>query len=216
MFLLWRIVLYNCLNNGGIMKTFWKITDLIRLSVAASLLIGLGNFVLLKVGEPLGPFLFAFGLLGVCVLKLNLFTGKCGYLFEDKINIFSLLTILIVNLVAGWAIGVLFGLADSSIVESASAKVAGWSISWGFFLRSVMCGVIMYLAVELFRRGTKLGILLGIPLFIFCGFQHSIANAITMGVAMDFSWTVLLCAGGNFVGSIATWALCRSNSENKK
>lgn len=192
------------------MKKFWKITDLIRLSVAASLLIGLGNFVLLKIGEPLGPILFSFGLLGVCVLKLNLFTGKCGYLFEDKINIFSLITILIVNLVAGWAIGVLFGLADGSIVEGASAKVASWSISWEFFLKSVMCGVIMYLAVELFRRGTKLGILLGIPLFIFCGFQHSIANAITMGVAMDFSWAVLLCAGGNFVGSIATWALCRS------
>ncbi|MBQ3293103.1 formate/nitrite transporter family protein [Candidatus Saccharibacteria bacterium] len=195
------------------MERFWKITDLIRLSVAASLLIGLGVFVLLKVGEPLGPFLFAFGLLGVCVLKLNLFTGKCGYLFEDKINIFTLLLILIINLVAGWAFGVLFGLADGSIVESASLKVSGWSLTLGFFLRSVMCGVIMYLAVELFRRGTKLGILLGIPLFIFCGFQHSIANVITMGVAMEFSWTVLLCAAGNFVGSIAAWALCRTNTK---
>lgn len=61
------------------MKKFWYYLDLVRLSAGASLLIGLGDFVLLKIGEPLGPFLFAFGLLGVCVLGLNLFTGKCGF-----------------------------------------------------------------------------------------------------------------------------------------
>ena len=71
----------------------------------------------------------------------------------------------------------------------------------------------MYLAVEMYRRGTKLGILIGVPLFIFCGFQHSIANVITMGVAMEFSWTILLCALGNFLGAIAAWAMCRNNKK---
>ena len=47
--------------------------NLIKKSVAASLLIGLGNFVLLKLGNPIGPVIFAFGLLGVCYLGLNLF-----------------------------------------------------------------------------------------------------------------------------------------------
>lgn len=169
------------------MKKTWHYFNLIRLSVAASLLIGMGDFVLLKMGEPLGPFLFSFGLLGVCVLGLNLFTGKCGFLVEDKIKISDLLIILVMNLVFGYVFGVIFSLFDSSIVSVAEAKVASWEMSLGFFLKSVMCGVIMYLAVELYRRGTKLGILLGVPLFIFCGFQHSIANVITMGVAVDFS-----------------------------
>ena len=166
------------------MKKFWYYLDLVRLSAGASLLIGLGDFVLLKIGEPLGPFLFAFGLLGVCVLGLNLFTGKCGFLIEDKMKIWDLLIILVVNLVCGYAFGVIFSLFDTAIISVAETKVA-------------------------YRRGTKLGILLGVPLFIFCGFQHSIANVITMGVAADFSWTILLCAAGNFAGAIIAWGLCR-------
>ena len=197
------------------MKKRWHYIDLVRLSAAASLLIGLGDFVLLKIGEPIGPFLFAFGLLGVCVLGLNLFTGKCGFLIEDKIKITDLIIILLVNLICGYAIGVMFSLFDNAIIGVAEAKVASWSMSLEFFLKSVMCGVIMYLAVELYRRGTKLGILLGVPLFIFCGFQHSIANVITMGVAVEFSWTILLCAAGNFVGAIVAWGLCRRNIELK-
>lgn len=197
------------------MKKFWYYLDLVRLSAGASLLIGLGDFVLLKIGEPIGPFLFAFGLLGVCVLGLNLFTGKCGFLVEDRIKISDLVIILIANLVFGYAIGVIFSLFDATIIGVAEAKVTNWSMSLEFFLKSVMCGVIMYLAVELYRRGTKLGILLGVPLFIFCGFQHSIANVITMGVAVEFSWTILLCAAGNFVGAIAAWGLCRKRVEQK-
>lgn len=197
------------------MKTFWRYFDLVRLAVAASFLIGLGDFVLLKIGEPLGPFLFSFGLLGVCVLGLNLFTGKCGFIFEDKIKVLDIVLILIINLIFGYAIGVLFNVMDGSIVGAAEAKVANWGISWGFFLKSVMCGAIMYLAVELYRRGTKLGILIGVPLFIFSGFQHSIANVITMGVAISFSWSILLCALGNFIGSIAVWGLCRKSAVAK-
>ena len=197
------------------MKKVRYYIDLMRLSVGASLLIGLGDFVLLKIGEPLGPFLFAFGLLGVCMLGLNLFTGKCGFLFEDGIKISDLVLILLFNLVFGYAIGVVFSLLDPVIVEVAETKVASWDASLEFFLKSAMCGVIMYLAVELYRRGTKLGILLGVPLFIFCGFQHSIANAITMGVAVDFSWTILLCASGNFVGAITVWGLCRRPRQEK-
>ena len=76
-------------------------------------------------------------------------------------------------------------------------------------MRSVMCGVIMYLAVAIFRKGSKLGILFGVPLFIFCGFQHCIANVITLGVAMGWSWTLILAVAGNFAGSLAMWWLCR-------
>ena len=75
------------------MKKFWYYLDLVRLSAGASLLRGLGDFILLKIGEPLGPFLFAFGLLGVCVLGLNLFTGKCGFLVEDRIKVWDLIII---------------------------------------------------------------------------------------------------------------------------
>lgn len=192
------------------MKKVWHLVDVMRLAAGASLLIGLGDFALLKLGEPIGPVLFSLGLLGVCVMGLNLFTGKCGFLIEDKISILDLIIILVVNLLFGYAIGVIFALMDESIMPAASAKVASWGFTWGYFLKSVMCGAIMFIAVELYRRGTKLGILIGVPLFIFCGFQHSIANVITMGVAMEFNLALLLCVAGNFVGALAAWGLCRT------
>lgn len=192
------------------MKKVWHLVDVMRLAAGASLLIGLGDFALLKLGEPIGPVLFSLGLLGVCVMGLNLFTGKCGFLIEDKISALDLIIILVVNLLFGYAIGVIFALMDESIMPAAGAKVASWGFTWGYFLKSVMCGAIMFIAMELYRRGTKLGILIGVPLFIFCGFQHSIANVITMGVAMEFNLAVLLCVVGNFVGALAAWGLCRT------
>ena len=178
--------------------------NLVKKSFAASLLIGLGNFALLKLGNPIGPIIFAFGLLGVCYLGQNLFTGKCGFLFEDNLKVCDLLIILIVNLAAGYLIGLLFSVADPSIVEAASNKVATWEFSFAFFIKSVLCGVIMYLAVKMYKKGTPLGIIFGIPLFIFCGFQHCIANVITLGVAATFSWSLALAIVGNFLGSLAT------------
>lgn len=186
--------------------------EIARKSAAASLLIGLGNYVLLKVGSPLGPFLFAFGLLGVCVLGANLFTGKCGFLFADKIKPLHLLTILFVNLLAGYLIGLAFSACDASVVEAARAKVATWDISWSFFIRSILCGVIMYLAVAIYRKGSPLGIIFGIPLFIFCGFQHCIANIITLGVAATWDWSVLICVLGNFAGSLMVWWLLKEKT----
>ena len=184
--------------------------ELIKKSVAASLLIGLGDYVLLKIGSPLGPILFAFGLLGVCVMGANLFTGKCGFLFEDKIKPLHLLTILLVNLAAGYLVGLAFSACDGAVVEAARAKVESWGISWSFFIRSILCGVIMYLAVAIYRKGSPLGIIFGIPLFIFCGFQHCIANIITMGVAATWDWSIVLAVLGNFAGSLMVWWLLRA------
>jgi len=196
-------------NKSSISAKRVEYSNLIRKSIAASVLIGLGDYVLLKLGNPLGPFLFAFGLLGVCVMGANLFTGKCGFLIEDKIKPLHLGTILLGNLIAGYLIGLLFSVCDTGIVTAAQEKVASWNCDWSFFVRSIMCGVIMYLAVAIYRKGSKLGILLGVPLFIFCGFQHCIANVITLGVAASWSWSLLICIVGNFIGSLSIWWLCR-------
>lgn len=187
-------------------------SELVKKSIAAALMIGLGDYILLKVGNPIGPFLFAFGLLSVCVMGANLFTGKCGFLIEDKIKPLHLALILLGNLVAGYLFGLMFSAADAGIISVAQEKVASWHFDWSFFIRSILCGVIMYLAVAIYRKGSKLGILFGVPLFILCGFQHCIANIITLGVAQTFSWTILLCVLGNFIGSIVTWWLCGQKS----
>lgn len=179
--------------------------NLIKKSIAASLLISLGNYVLLKIGNPLGPFLFSFGLLGVCYLNLNLFTGKCGFILENKIKVIDILIILIVNLIFGYLFGYLYSYVDKSLVQSALLKVSTYEFSFSFFVKSFMCGVIMYLAVKMYKEKTALGIIFGVPLFIFSGFQHSIANIITLGVASTFDWSIILCILGNFIGSLFVW-----------
>lgn len=183
--------------------------ELINKSIGASLLISLGNYALLKLGNPIGPIIFALGLLGVCYMGLNLFTGKCGFIFQDKIKVFDLLLILVVNLLAGYIFGVIFTITDPDVYNNAVAKVATWDISLSFFVKSVLCGIIMYIAVFMYRKKTPLGIIYGIPLFIFCGFQHCIANIITLGVARTFSLSILICILGNFVGSIFMWYLSK-------
>ena len=183
--------------------------ELILKSIGAAVLISLGNFALLKLGNPIGPVIFGFGLLGVCYMGLNLFTGKCGFIIEDNIRVFDLAVILAVNLVAGYLIGLMYSMTDGSIVAAATEKMAGWEVSMPFLIKSVMCGVIMYIAVLMYRKGTPLGIIFGVPLFIFCGFQHCIANVITMGVAQGFSMSIFVCIAGNFVGSVMMWLVSR-------
>ena len=175
-------------------------------SARASLFIALGVGVLLTIGNPIGPFLFALGLLAVCVINDgHLFTGLCGYI-HDKKSLKEGMIVLIFNLIYGYLFGLLLSIANPALKEMAVEKIASWSdmslIS--FFIRSVFCGIVMYTAVDMKKKGTMLGIIFGIPLFIFCGFQHSIANFITCGVAHSIHYTIPIAIIGNWLGSYMT------------
>ena len=63
----------------------------------------------------------------------------------------------------------------------------------------------MYIAAYMYRKGTPLGAIYGVPLFIFCGFQHCVANAITLGIARTFDWSLVLAVLGNWVGALLIW-----------
>ena len=182
-----------------------KKIELINKSIGAAILISLGDYALLKLGSPIGPVLFSLGLLGVCYMGQNLFTGKCGFLIEDKIKVTDLLTILLINLIAGYLLGLLYSTVDVEVFKNAVEKVKTWDLSLAFFVKSILCGIIMYIAVYMYRKGTPLGIIFGIPLFIFCGFQHCIANIITMGVARTWHTSIIICIIGNFIGSLLMW-----------
>ena len=186
---------------------------LINKSISATLLISLGNFALLKLGLPLGAIIFSFGLIGICYMDLNLFTGKCGFLIQNKIKIKDLLLILLVNLISGYLIGLLYSTLDIEIYNNAIEKVASWSPNLPYFIKSILCGMIMYISVSIYKKGTPIGIIFGIPLFILCGFQHCIANIITLGIARNVAFTnicsIILCIIGNFLGSVLMWYISK-------
>lgn len=173
---------------------------MIRKSFLASFLVALGVAVNLSLGPPLGPFLFSFGLLSICYLDAFLFTGKAGYLWKDAPG--ELGMILALNMISGWGFGRLLATIRPEFVAIAAGIVDSWGWTWTFFLESFFCGAIMFLCVELYQRKTILGIILGVPIFIFCGFQHSIANIIYLGLANSFSFVIILCIVGNLLGSI--------------
>ena len=201
--------------------------DLFYRSILGGVFIALGVAANLSLGYPIGPFLFAFGLTAVCLSDAYLYTGGVGFWWRKRpwegvgrSYRLNTIAVLIINCIAGFGTGILLGATSPHMVMEAVARVMGWEFSLPFFIKSVFCGTIMYLCVYIWKRHRTLyGIFLGVPLFIFCGFQHSIANAIMLGVALEnlggITWNNILCiifvAVGNAVGAI----LCDEFMENQ-
>ena len=75
------------------------------------------------------------------------------------------------------------------------------------FVRALFCGVLMYLAVSIFReKKSVLGIVFCVPVFILSGFEHSIADTFYFGAAGVFGWRFLLftaaAVAGNSLGAM--------------
>lgn len=177
----------------------------VKKNIAASVLIAIGVYGTLTIANPfISAFLFSLGLLTICYLNLNLFTGKCGYYISNFKELrFTLWNILIQNLVCGYWFGFLLSFAGPDASLTAAAKVLTWNFSFSYLLLSFMCGIIMYIAVHIYKtKGSVLGILMGVPMFILCGYQHCIANVIVMGIARTFSPVIFICILGNFIGSL--------------
>jgi len=83
-----------------------------------------------------------------------------------------------------------------------SAKLAQFPLYT--FIRGFFCGILMYLAVSIYKeKNSVLGILFCVPVFILCGFEHSIADMFYLGASGIFSvkiilFTALVVAGNTF------------------
>lgn len=181
--------------------------------VCAGILISIGGSVFLSCeNKVIGAVLFTVALLCICYKGYALFTGKVGYLPEkaDKEAVSVLLLGLLGNAVGTIACGYLLRFAIPAIGTAAETLCAGkleTQALWQTFVRAVFCGVLMYLAVSIFRDSkTPLGIVFCIPVFILSGFEHSIADlyyfaasGIVSLQAFAFLWVVI---AGNSVGGV--------------
>lgn len=203
------------------MKRFF---DIFRSAVLAGIAISLGGMVYLKTCSELsGAIMFSFGLLTVVHYGMYLYTGKAGFfagLFAPKTLFKSingdvkattsladlLLPVLIGNAVGCLICGMLCWQSAPDIVTNAQTLVGGRLTSGllNNFLMAIPCGFIMTTAVTFGRDGKYLPLLFGVPLFIVCGFRHSIADAFYYSAAGLWSynllWTWLIIVAGNFVG----------------
>lgn len=137
--------------------------------------------------EVLGAVMFSFGLLTVVNYKLKLYTGTAGFVplrHEDGSSrwlkaIGELLFILFGNIVGCLLVSLLTRLSPIELGEQAQkileARLNVRPLSAG--LLAIGCGFIMTTVVTFAREGKPLTLLFGVPLFIFCGFPHCLADA---------------------------------------
>ncbi len=181
-------------------------------AVSAGIMISVGGSVFLACDNIyVGAVLFSVALLCICYLGFYLFTGKIGYLANDfsKSNILSLSVGLAANLVVTFLLGMLISFALPNFIEKAYIMCTA-KLEQSFFItliRAVFCGVLMYTAVEIYKeKKTPLGIIFCIPVFILCGFEHSIADMFYFGVSGIFDAKILTfelaAVLGNTVGGL--------------
>lgn len=180
-----------------------------RESLCAGILITIGGTVFLSCeNKTVGAVLFSVALLCICYKSYYLFTGKIGYIVEQhtKQDFLNLDVGLFGNLAATFFLGMLLRTILPNIGEKAaemcSAKLAQFPLYT--FIRGFFCGILMYLAVSIYKeKNSVLGILFCVPVFILCGFEHSIADMFYLGASGIYSvkiilFTALVVAGNTF------------------
>ena len=181
--------------------------------ISAGILISIGGAVFLSCGDSryIGALLFTVALLCICYRGYALYTGRVGYMVEShkKEDVSSLFIALFGNtvgtVVCGYGIRYAIPATGEAAQVICDAKLLQAAPST--LIRAIFCGVLMYLAVSIFRdKGTPLGILFCVPVFIIAGFEHSIADifyfaasGIVSARACGFIWIVIL---GNSIGAV--------------
>lgn len=185
-------------------------------SFLAGIMIAIGGTVFLSIeNKVIGASLFSIGLFGVLIYNLNLYTGKIGYLITN-LNlkyIKELIITLIGNFIGACSVG--FILRYTRIYDKIYEKsliLANTKLNdniLSIFILSIFCGLLMYYAVNGFKKQTDFGkylvVYLGVAVFILCGFEHCIANMYYFSVADIWSLKTLGYTGimvlGNSLGS---------------
>lgn len=163
--------------------------------IQAGILIAIGGSAFLAcygdgslINRTIGAVFFSVALLCICYKGYSLFTGKVGYIPEKHdANAFSVLLLgLLGNAIATILIGLALREAIPAFAGPAelicTAKLTqAW---WQTLVRGIFCGVLMYLAVSVYRDKSSISaIFFCVPVFILAGFEHSIANMFYFGAA---------------------------------
>lgn len=190
--------------------------------IMAGVFIGIAGTVYLAVPIPIvGAFLFGFGLLTILCNNFKLFTGAVGYLASQGRNtpayLWTLALIWGGNLLGCFAVGtamrysrvaVLSGIVAKSQTICAAKTADSWS---SLLILAFFCGILMYLAVDTFKRELPpvirlINVFLCVMVFILSGFEHCIANMYYFSVAGIWSVNnlglILLMTLGNALGGM--------------
>lgn len=187
-------------------------------SLLAGLCIGIGAAAFCLCGNAIiGALLFSGGLSVICARGWTLYTGRIGY-SRTKKDYQEAALMLIGNCIGIAITALILRAAVPTIQVPAIAIVAAKNRATitQKFCSGIACGMCVYLAVDGYRMMKNfLFILLFIPIFIVCTWDHCIANvayAIFAGqlIRLDLFAAMIL---GNSIGALGiNWLsqLCES------
>ena len=208
-----------------------KYLKVLLFGIFAGLAIGLGSLVYTIVsaflkttgGLIFASALFSIGLILVCTLGLQLYTGKIGVIFDDreklKENAINLPIMLVGNAIGAFVLGVICHSLFGGVTEIAYriSVIAENKIDYSrhsVLLEGIFCGALVYIAVYFFKNLQNyamkiIGIITAVTLFVYCGFQHCIANMFYFAMnfdwihwEIDYLWNILLVILLNSVGAL--------------
>lgn len=183
------------------------------LAVLAGMAIAIGGAVYLTLENKIvGSLMFTVGLYTIVVNGLFLFTGKVGYLVNEKPKYLCTLLVTWLGNLAGTFLAAQLMLVTrigKNLKEVAQAacevKVSQTLIS--AFVLAIFCGMLMFIAVDGYKETKNpVILLLCVSVFILCGFEHCIANMFYYSVAG--AWTakslgyLLMMTLGNGIGGV--------------
>ena len=186
--------------------------------ILAGLMVSIGGTVLLSCeNRVIGSVLFCVALLAICYFGFNLYTGKVGFLLRDHSSaaISSTFLGLLGNFLGTLLVGLLIAAALPQLRAAALSACESrlLQLPYQTLLRSFFCGVLMYVAVWIYRKKNSVaGIFFCIPVFVLSGFEHSIADMfyfslsgiIFRGKSLFF---LLIVVVGNSLGGLLIPAL---------
>jgi len=159
-------------------------------AVFAGIWIAIGGAVYLSVGNKvIGSFLFAVGLFMIVTNDLNLFTGRIGYLFDNKpAYIIDLIEIWAGNFIGAGLVALALRYTRSGICADEICEIKLDDSLLSIFILAVFCGLLMYSAVNGYKKipdpcGKNIAVILPIMVFILCGFEHCVANMFYFSLA---------------------------------
>ena len=175
-------------------------------AVYAGFMIGIGGVVYLSVeNKVIGSLLFSFGLLTIVTQGFFLYTGKIGFVEKWK-ELLDMVVIVVGNFIGTMITAWICNLAEVRIssVELVEKKLS--RSSFQIFLLSILCGVMMYLAIDNFNKSKNIVFIIApVMIFILSGFEHSIANMFYFHLAGCYHWKgfyyLFIMIVGNGVGA---------------
>lgn len=170
-------------------------------SILAGIMIAIGTLVFINSPNPIaGALLFSIGLLSILYFKFELYTGKIGYIRKFS-EIPSLLIIILGNF-----IGCCILFAAAPLIGSTMFQLKLQFPWYTVLLKAILCGILIYIAVDQFKQDHAWITLLAVPAFILGGCEHCIADFCFMVLTRTFTLEAFGFLGlvilGNTIGSL--------------